>query len=621
MAIKFQCPNTKCAKPFVVKDELGGKRSKCPACGKPLTIPPKTTAAPTETHVEELAAAALSDAPAAEAPAKPVQTVDFTCPQCDEPVQLPADLQGKQAPCPKCRRIIKVPRLLKKDPKDWRKADVQGPSGARRDLEPAPEGAWGSTAVRAVSHEAMAEVITPKRPPLTRAQKIRWLSLLVGSALVVALVGWFGYGYWQKRQQSKAFDKALQQVKADDDKMGPQAKAAFHTAAGVFRFRDESDKGTADAVEQFRQARKLLESAPEGPERDALVAELASAWVELGGDAAEVTSGVRVSWEDVGRDIQRTLSKVGAPEARAEAFRQICKKLIGKNQVDQMRTLALQLAPMETKLDKKTGDAIINIPDEAPELLGVAALELLRASRSDRAQTLANEAAAMYEKGKSARPPAISATLVGVCIALDQKWPDKVVQADDDKNLLIGKALGVALKGQPDQARQLLFAAAEEGTKVSPLAQWKGLVAIAEAQEKPDPSILGDAVTLVETPPLSDQPVSATVLLRMVELAENAGVDEGRLQRLAEAQADANLSGLMSLAVLRAKLARTKDKADPSWADTVNKNSPAHAVAVFEVARHNARRGAFGISDVENGDAANKAFGFLAVALGGKDGE
>ena len=45
------------------------------------------------------------------------------------------------------------------------------------------------------------------------------------------------------------------------------------------------------------------------------------------------------------------------------------------------------------------------------------------------------------------------------------------------------------------------------------------------------------------------------------------------------------------------------------------------AVAVFEVARHNARRGAFGISDVENGDAANKAFGFLAVALGGKDGE
>jgi tetratricopeptide (TPR) repeat protein len=619
MAINFKCPNAKCSKPFVVKDELAGKRSKCPACGKPLTIPLKTTAASTEAHLEELAAAALIDAPVAEGPAKPAQTVDFTCPQCEEPIQLPAELQGKQTPCPKCRRIIKVPRLLKKDPKDWRKADVDGPSGARRDLEPAPEGAWGSTAVRGVSQEAMAEVITPKRAPVTRAQKIRWLSLLAGSALVVGLVGWFAYGYWQKRQQIKAFDKALEQLKADDDKIGPEAKAAFHTAAGNFRFHDESDKGTAEAVEHFRLARKDLESAKEGPERDTLLAELASAWVELGGDAAEVTSGVHVSWEDVGRDIQRTLGRVGAPEARAEAFRQICRKLIGKNQVDQMRTLALQLAPAETKLDPKNGNAIITIPDEAPELLAVAALELLRAGQTDRAMALANEAVAMYAKGKSAHPLAISATLVGVCIALDLQAPDKAVRADDDKNLQIGHALGLALRGQPDLARQSLFAEVPDDKKVSPMAQWKALVTIAGAQEKPDASVLADAVTLIETTPLSD--LSPTVLLRMVELAEIAGGDEARLQRIADAQADVNLSGRMSLIILRAKLARTKDKADLAWADAVNKNSAAHGVAMFDIARHNTRRGAFSLSDVENGDAANRAFGFLAVALGGKDAE
>jgi hypothetical protein len=617
MPIKFTCPNTKCGKPFVVKDELAGKRSKCPACNKPLTIPQQPRPVAAEAQVEELAAATLIDAPAADAPLKPAQTVDFSCPQCEEPIQLPADLQGRQSPCPKCRRIIKVPRLLKKDPKDWRKSDVQGPSGARRDLEPAPEGAWGSTAVRAVSREAMEEVIVPRRPPLTRAQKIRRVSILVGSAVVIGLIGWFGYGFWKQRQQSRAFDRALEQLRADDNKLGPEAKAAFHTGAGVFRFRDNSESGTNDALDHFRQARKLLESAPEGTERDALLAELALAWVDLGGDRAEVTNGTRVKWEDVGRDIERTLNKVGAPDARADAFRRICRKLIEKSQVEQIRSLARQLAPQKTDTDKTTGNPIPNLPDDAPELLAVAALELLRTGHADRAGTLTEEALSMYEKKESVRRPTVSATLVALCVVLEKKAPDKAAGVDDDDNLKIGAAQGLALKGDPSQATASLAGCPAP-------AKWRALVAVAAAQEKPDPTIVNSAVTLVETPGedgLAGRPLSATVFLRMTEQAEVAGVEEERLQRLADAQADVNLSGRMGLTILRAKLARTKDKADPAWADAVNRNSPAHVLAVFEIARHNARRGAFGISEVENGDAANKALGYLAVALGGKDAE
>ena len=63
MTIKFPCPN--CKKPLKVKEELAGKRAKCPACQKILTIP-KPVAAPAD--VEALAAAALADKPAGSRP-------------------------------------------------------------------------------------------------------------------------------------------------------------------------------------------------------------------------------------------------------------------------------------------------------------------------------------------------------------------------------------------------------------------------------------------------------------------------------------------------------------------------------------------------------------------------
>jgi hypothetical protein len=39
MAIRFRCENSKCGKPLRVKDEVAGKRIKCPSCGHSQRVP------------------------------------------------------------------------------------------------------------------------------------------------------------------------------------------------------------------------------------------------------------------------------------------------------------------------------------------------------------------------------------------------------------------------------------------------------------------------------------------------------------------------------------------------------------------------------------------------------
>src|SRR6516164_3158746 len=104
MAIKFNCPH--CKKAFNVKDELAGKRAACPGCKKVLVVPAPQKAA---VDVEALAASALADDHSAATATTVAGTIDFNCPNCDEAIQMSTDLGGKQAPCPECRRIIKVP--------------------------------------------------------------------------------------------------------------------------------------------------------------------------------------------------------------------------------------------------------------------------------------------------------------------------------------------------------------------------------------------------------------------------------------------------------------------------------------------------------------------------------
>src|SRR5205807_2384941 len=156
-----------CEKPLSVKDHLAGKRAACPNCKKVLTIPAPVSE---PADVEDFAAAALRDEPKAAEPPKETKTIEFNCPQCDEKVRLSVELAGKQSQCPECQRIIKVPQLVKTDPKDWRTAAQQrGPSAALGANQPAPEGAWGSTSAGKVSRQALleADVLPQEREKLT----------------------------------------------------------------------------------------------------------------------------------------------------------------------------------------------------------------------------------------------------------------------------------------------------------------------------------------------------------------------------------------------------------------------------------------------------------------------
>ena len=120
MAIKFNCPH--CKKALSVKDEsLAGKKAACTGCKKIVVIPKPVPAAPAE-DVEALAAAALAE-PKADAAGARSQTIDFECPQCGESIQMARDLGGKNAPCPECKRIIKVPVPKVKEGAEWRRKD------------------------------------------------------------------------------------------------------------------------------------------------------------------------------------------------------------------------------------------------------------------------------------------------------------------------------------------------------------------------------------------------------------------------------------------------------------------------------------------------------------------
>src|SRR5580698_4495610 len=119
MSIKFSCPH--CSKALNVKDHLAGKKAQCPACKKVLTIPAPMK--PGSHEVEALAAEAFADEEKRVA-AQPSAKLEFQCPMCDEKISVNAALAGKQAPCPECRRIIKVPLPKKEEAKDWRQIDT-----------------------------------------------------------------------------------------------------------------------------------------------------------------------------------------------------------------------------------------------------------------------------------------------------------------------------------------------------------------------------------------------------------------------------------------------------------------------------------------------------------------
>jgi hypothetical protein len=618
MAIKFSCPN--CKRALSVKDQLAGKKAACPACKKVLVIPnPKSTmVAPAHVDLDAMAMQALADEPAA-APAADTRTIDFTCPMCDEPVKVAYDLAGKQTPCPSCRRIVKVPMPAKTDPKDWRTAPPRLPSMAKRETAPAPEGAWGSTtSTGVVSRDALLQtgaVVEEEDPDAGRQLLMR---VTLGGIAVVSLVliTLFVRGFFARGKAEKLIAQALEAVNGDSSKLSPEQAAVVHRAAGEYHLRTGTPDAAQKASEQFQLARSALSRAT-ADERDVMLAELAVSQIDLGGDKADADNGKALEWGKALEGVRQTLDQIRAPEARLEAARQVARKLASKGQARAAQSLAGRL-----------GAAALNKPGETAnangELVGVVALELLRSGNQKEAQSLAEltlpSSAAKGAESKTSPP--IVPSLVALAIAFDRPEPiarktgkpdEENSNSEDLNNLLLGRAEGLAYKGDLVHARELL-------TTARPVVRLKGLIALAALAREATPADTTDlvaALDLVEGE-AKNQGVSPWLLLRLAQLAVESGMRDRALQAAGQI-ADASLKAQAHLAVLRERLQGTKDKADGALADEVPEKTGAHARAWQILARLNARLDSGTVKALEGLEESRRAPALAGAALGIQD--
>lgn len=628
MAIRFKCPH--CQKSLSVKDEFAGKKGSCPACKKGLTIPaPASVAA----DVEDLAAAALrEEKPAAAQAPKSAAKVDFTCPHCDAQVQFDEAVAGKQAPCPECRRIVRVPQLAKEGPVDWRRPGARGPSGARREAEPAPEGAWGSPVVtRGVSEAALVEagVIAEEREPWSPKKKVLVGAGAAFTITAVAAVVWMGLNVRAQSRQDRAIAQALQQASTDGGtpKLGPARDAAIHLAAGEYYLRTGQRDCAPKAREHFATARTCLGKADPGDSKssrfvsvtdhDLLLLELALAQLELGGEGDDVERGRRLKWDTAQGEAEQSLRRILLPDVRAEAVRAVCRSLIGHKQERRAGALAGRVSGV----------------GESDELLAVAGLELLQSGNTAAADRLAQDALHAFLNPpppptpdnaardpleadfgpKEAPPPKDApaavppASLVALLTALDRREATEIRQKEPSP---VGYAQGLAHRDLPAARDQ----AARAGQASD---QFRALVGIAAARESnPAPEDLDKAAALVEGG--LRETVTPGQLRRLMQLGARAGSGD-RMEKAAREVKDGDLRAWAQLELIRARLAGSRDKIDPALADGIEKGRLAHALALLAVARHNAKHEGSAPAGIDGWEENLRAFGHAGAALGMQD--
>lgn len=509
MFIRFICPL--CKKGLKVKQELAGKRVKCAACQKPVQVPAAPPSAATPAHAEELAAQVFADAP------KPVEEkklaggpITLNCYYCDEEVTFAAELAGKQASCPSCRRIVKVPLPVKEAPKDWRTVQHSGPSAAKQSIEPAPEGMWSASAKSTVSQEALieADVLVEEVEPLSRQEKVRRGILAIGGIVVLGAAVWGTLQLISASKQDSAFQKALKFVE-NEAKISPEIAAEVHRLAGEYFLRaGERDQANAE----FKKARGSLARARPGLEHEAALIDLALSQIDLGGSKSQSQDRARLKWEDAQTELRQTLQKLGAFDARAEGIRLVARKLAARSQESaearqELRGRAEALARL-----------VSGAPPELPELLSIVGLEIMKID-AKHAEEIAADAAKMYAAPpakapdkKGDKPPAVpklpvAPSLLALLLALKQDGKAAEIQPPVPPNVpsivgevRFGYAVGCAhqakwdlafaycrIGGDPNQRLQTLVAVAEVALDKSPEEAKRFLTAALEICEREKP--------------------------------------------------------------------------------------------------------------------------------------
>ena len=600
MTIRFKCPNAVCKKVLVVKDELAGKRARCPACKQSVSIPAPLSA---PVDLEAFAAAAFADEPAvkkavpAAAPSAEARTIDFACSYCDAELHLPADQGGKQVPCPECRRIIKVPQLKVEKAKDWRDVEKKGPSFAKKDEPVKPVGAWDA-GPSTVSQDALEEagVITEPQEPRTLKERLKWPLIGVGAVGLIAVLWLVSSNLLRQNAQKQALTAALAYVdaKSGKAKLAPTLAAEIYRGAGEFQLRarqaEEAKQAFANARGSCMQGQGDKATALD---RDLLLTDVAVAQVGLGSSNDEQLRGgadkKQLEWQDTRTEIDQTLRVIAGDEARAAAVREVARKLF--------------------EADSKDGKQV--------------ALGLAKSLST-------TDIAATADAGKEGRPK-VFAQYAALCLALGHKDDEvaalklpKAGKPGVDQLARLAHAEAKALQGQFDDARQV---ARQKGQPAERLEASLAVATVARAQDKTAEAKANveDALAAAAELMQAKKKLDPFLVVQLCRLAARVGQsDKGKA--IADYQTDKAVRARAHLELLLAKLdklAQSSAVADVKLPDEwlKDKDTLAYALAQEAVARHNTRLGQRSnvLESVEGLEERLRPFVQLGVALGLQD--
>lgn len=138
--ICFSC--TSCGRLLKVKNELAGRKGKCPECGTRVVVPKQTNAAGTPPIIK------------------------FRCPTCQQKIGLKAEYAGKKVRCAKCKNILRVPGAAATSKDGEHGASTPNKDGSPKTESPDPSSSeWaGSAGMLEALRLAEAEAPTVSRP-------------------------------------------------------------------------------------------------------------------------------------------------------------------------------------------------------------------------------------------------------------------------------------------------------------------------------------------------------------------------------------------------------------------------------------------------------------------------
>jgi tetratricopeptide (TPR) repeat protein len=617
MAIAFSCPH--CGELYRLKDELAGKRVTCrkTTCRKVFAIPGNAPKVSAPVDAEALAAAALAEEPAVKQPTGPQKKIKVTCEYCDHAFEVEASMAGKNVRCPECGKIVKAPALVEQKPIDWRTGGDGRPSMAKREKDPALDGAWEAErtfAKRESLEQAGAIAKEEETEPVPIGKRIRQIVLLLAG---LGLIAWGAIWFTKSRKEEKTERSLAEAVNAvenaDETKAIPQFHAAIYRAAAEHRLRGIQKKEDLEEGEKYllRAVAKLRDLPPTATERNALLVQVAELMPELGGPKDQVDQDLRRGWADgqisVKKHLRQTLQNLPPDrDLKMLALRKVARRLGAKGQAEMATALALEVAA-----------------DEPAEAIGQIGLELFQSGQKEAAQEVLKRAEGLGDAAKAPALTALRLALGGGQPApagnLTLIPPPEAGSASDDARLAYAE--GLALAGKMPQALSVAGFDGPGGDE----GRVRAYAAVASVALE---SGAGEAVSAAELAAriieqkMRSSPPPTWLMIRVAGLAARAGrVDAAN--GVVDTISDESAKSWAKLEVLRGRLAALKEKGDDSWLDALGDPSKPKVVQGLgreEMARHNAAVGESGYAKVvDTWPKAMRAFGQAGTALGEQD--